>query len=334
MIMTGRKPGKKPEQVPSVSRVIPGAGHAILATDGPGRLTAAITFGPYGGFHGHYDKLSFVFFGYGKEIAVDPGRAASQAYRLPVHRDWYKASTGHNAILVDGQPQMEAGGKLLAFAASHSYTGVSAYAGPDFSNITQRRFLLLAPAYILVVDELQSTDGQEHTFDWLYHNKGTKISCELSGSEARLGEVPEGYSYLRDIAAHKTGKEGPFKVLFTDKPITTQLTMLGHSGDEVFTATGPMASIDDRVPMVIVRRRGRLVYFISVLEPVPDQKQPDVRELSLLNEKSLSIRIIRSEGEDLVTFTGDSIGSFNISARSGSSDLSVVLRSDSVKYYH
>ena len=64
MIMAGRKPEKKAEPSHSVSKLIPGAGHAILATDGPGKLTAAITFGPYGGFHGHYDKLSFVFFGY------------------------------------------------------------------------------------------------------------------------------------------------------------------------------------------------------------------------------------------------------------------------------
>jgi len=87
------------------------AGHAILRTRGPAQLTAALTFGPYGGFHGHYDKLSFVFFGFGRELAVDPGRARSQAYRLPIHRNWYKATIAHNAVLVDGKSQKHCPGR-------------------------------------------------------------------------------------------------------------------------------------------------------------------------------------------------------------------------------
>src|SRR5664280_1775054 len=106
------------------SKLIPGAGHAILATNGPGKLTAAISFGPYGGFHGHFDKLSFVLFGFGEELGVDPGRSSSQAYRLPIHTQWYKASTGHNVVLVDGSSQQEAEGKCLAYKSSDSYTAV------------------------------------------------------------------------------------------------------------------------------------------------------------------------------------------------------------------
>jgi rubrerythrin len=330
-IMSGRKPIRKAVPLQSVSKLIPGAGHAILATDGPGKLTAAITFGPYGGFHGHYDKLSFVFFGYGKELAVDPGRAASQAYRLPIHREWYKATTGHNAILVDGQPQKEAGGQILAFATTPSYAAVAADAGPAFGNIRQRRFLLLSPTYLLVVDELRSDDGQEHSFDWLYHNRGIKASCSLPAMDAKPGEEPAGYSYLRDIAAYKTSKEEPLEVLFPDGQLTTRLTMIGHPGDEVFTATGPMASVDDRVPMVIVRRKGKMVYFITLLEPVAEKKQPDAREVSLLPGNNLSIKIVRSDREDQISFTGESLEKFTVTGKSGASGQSILLRSDSIR---
>lgn len=59
------------------SRVFEDAGHAILHARWQAGMTAAMTFGPYGGFHGHYDKLSFVLFGFEKELGVDPGRARS-----------------------------------------------------------------------------------------------------------------------------------------------------------------------------------------------------------------------------------------------------------------
>ncbi|MBI5010379.1 MAG: alginate lyase family protein [Bacteroidia bacterium] len=72
MLILGRDAKKKAVPPEPASILIPGSGHAILATDGPGKLTAALTYGPYGGFHGHFDKLSFVFFGYGTELGVDP----------------------------------------------------------------------------------------------------------------------------------------------------------------------------------------------------------------------------------------------------------------------
>ncbi len=331
MIMAGRKPGTTVEKVNPVSKLIPGSGHAILATDGPGRLTAAITFGPYGGFHGHYDKLSFVFFGYGQELAVDPGRAASQAYRLPIHSEWYKATTGHNDILVDGKPQKEAGGKLLAFDANLSYAAVAADAGPAFGNVSQRRFLLLAPTYLLVIDELKTLDGQQHSFDWLYHNKGVNALCDLPGSGASPGEIPPGYAYLKDVKSFKEVSDAPFVVKFESDKVTTRLTMLGHRGDEVFTATGPFSGIVDRIPVAIVRRKGKLMYFITVLEPVSPKDQPDVRGMSLVPGSNMSVRIVRSNGEDIVSFEREGLDRFTVRGKSGSSALSAILSAGSAK---
>ncbi|MFA6109700.1 MAG: heparinase II/III family protein [Candidatus Latescibacterota bacterium] len=105
--------------VPAATSVLaPGAGHALLRLDGSeGPVSAALTFGPFGGFHGHFDKLSFVYFGLGRELGHDPGRAGSQAYRLPVHRNWYRATISHNAVVVDRQSQEGAAGELELFLA-------------------------------------------------------------------------------------------------------------------------------------------------------------------------------------------------------------------------
>ena len=80
------------------SMVFEDAGHAILRTRGDAGLTAAMTFGPYGGFHGHFDKLSFVFFGFGQGTGrgsrpgPQPGLPPAhpqqlvQGHDLPQHR--------------------------------------------------------------------------------------------------------------------------------------------------------------------------------------------------------------------------------------------------------
>jgi hypothetical protein len=327
-VLLGRDATKKAATVlPTASKLFPGGGHAILRTDGPGKLSAAMIFGPNGGFHTHLDRLSFVFFGYGQELAVDPGRAASQAYRLPIHGQWYKGTTGHNAVLVDGQGQVPADGQFLAFAANASYAAAAADAGTAFANVRQRRFLLLAPTYLLGVDELKATDGKEHTFDWLYHNFGTKVACDLPAGKGTLGETP-GYAYLKDVAAFGLDKDGPLHVTFTDEKVTTHLTMLGQAGDQVFTGNGPLKTMDDRVPMTIVRRKGTTVRFFTVIAPVPQGSDAAVPSLSLTSGRPLTVNVKCGTVEDNVSFLGDELGKFSVWRQAKDSGVNTMLKSD------
>lgn len=331
-IVSGRDLSKKAAKPLPSGKLITGSGHAILATDGPGSLTAALSFGPYGGFHGHFDKLSFVFFGYGKELGVDPGRAASQAYRLPVHGAWYKATTGHNAVLVDGRSQKEATGKLLAFSTGNSYSAVSADAGPAFESVNHKRFLLLAPSYLLVFDQLEASDNAIHQFDWLYHNTGTSVDCNLKTSDKKTGDSPDGYSYLRDIISYYSSEDEPLRISFNGDEVITRLEMKGQKGDEVFTATGPFSSVNDRVPVVIVRRRGQKVNYISALEPVKKGEKPDVKSIEIVNEDPVTLRILRSACEDLVIFENNEMTGFRVICKTGSDEKTVIesLKKDSI----
>lgn len=311
-VLLGRPPVKKGPPFPPVpSRLMPAAGHALLRTNGPGALSAAVTFGPYGGFHGHFDKLSFVFFGCGQELGVDPGRAASQAYRLPIHRHWYKASVGHSVALVDGRGQEEADGKLLSFAANGAYAAVAADAGPAFPNVTHRRFLLLTPTYLLVADELRATDGREHVYDWLYHNKGLKVLCNLPAGEAALGGTP-GYAYLRDVAAYRLDGEATVRADFVGEKITTRLVLAGRPGDTVFTATGPLQSVDDRVPMAVVRRRGEAVRFLAVIAPAPQDGNATAPEIRAVSELPLTVSVTSGAVTDRISLPGEAFARFRV----------------------
>jgi len=301
-IVFGRDLNKLSPPVLPASKLLPGAGHAILATNGPGKLTAALTFGPYGGFHGHFDKLSFVFFGYGEELGVDPGRAASQAYRLPVHRDWYKSGTGHNIVLVDGLSQKESEGKCLAFISNDSCTAIAADAGPAFTGVSHIRFMLLVNRYLLVIDELKNNDGEEHIYDWLYHNKGKDIECFLPKSEMILEKKPAGYGYLNNITAHICSDIQTFHSNFAGEKVSVHLVVAGEKGDDIFTATGPFTSTEDRVPVIIVRRKGRTVRFVSVLEPLFTGEMQKVKTISMRSDAEFSVAINSSQANDIVVF--------------------------------
>ncbi len=293
-ILLGRKIESQPEMPLLESRVFSGAGHAILRTQGKAGLTAAFTFGPYGGFHGHYDKLSFVFYGYGKELAVDPGRARSQAYRLPIHRNWYKATIGHNAILVDGLSQKPAAGKLELFQADQKCAVAVATCDQAYPGVNQKRLLLLTDRYLLVLDELQA--DQSRRFDWLYHNRGQTVVGDLDSQGTFAKKNYPGSEYIH---VHKYGPcDGAIRARFADKDLTTHLTMAGSPDTHVTYADGPCSSITDRVPLIIVSRRGKTMNFVTVLEPVPTGSKPWAKNIKTERRGDGTMILVETAGEN------------------------------------
>ncbi len=255
-------PVRRPPPAALESRLFPGPGHAILRSRD---LTAAITFGPPGGFHGHFDKLSFVLFGKGRELGVDPGRARSQAYRLPVHRRWYRSTLSHNTVLVDFKSQCEAQGKCEFFGASGGWTAVCASCYTAYPNVRHRRLLCLGPEDLIVVDDLKSLDGAEHDFTWVYHNRGEKVVCDAASTR---GGAPKasGFEYVRNVFTGEA--DDPVKAVFPGKEVTTRVQMAVDMDARVLTGDGRGASADDRVPLMMVTRRGKEAFFVAAIRAV------------------------------------------------------------------
>jgi len=301
-ILYGRDVSQTAEAPVLISRVFPGAGHAVLRTRGDAGLTACLTFGPFGGFHGHFDKLSFVFFGFREELGVDPGRAASQAYRLPIHRNWYRPTLSHNTVLVDRASQAGAQGQLDLFAANEQYAAVKASCDAAYPGTRHERFLLMTPAYLLVFDRLAS--DKPRRFDWVYHSRGIRRAAdEAAAQPGKLADSYVGQEYIQSI---KTGAtEAPIRVQFPGKNITTHLLLAGVAGSTVVTGDGVGASILDRVPMVMVTRQGAEATFLAVLEPVRTGQPPAVTEVAMsLADRAPRLQVKRTDGTDVITFIG------------------------------
>ena len=302
-VMFGREPAPPERLRIEGSEIFRGAGHAILRTKGEAGLSAALTFGPYGGFHGHFDKLTFVFFGWGKELGVDPGRAASQAYRLPVHTHWYKATLGHNAVLVDAAPQKPAEGKLESFAATDAYAAAVASCDAAYPGVRHRRLLCMTPAYLLVVDDLAS--DKERRFDWTYHNRGSAVQCAAAGKDDKLGETYPGQEYVNNVRSGVT--DGPVKIEFVGDGVTTHVLAAGQPRTEIRTGDGVGASVTDRVPLAMITRRGTAARFACALEPVPGGRQPTVTAVSAEEAGgTVRVTVIGTGAPHVITLSPDS----------------------------
>ena len=301
-VMFGRDVGKVAARTPRSSEVFRSAGHAILRTRGEAGLTAGITFGPYGGFHGHYDKLSFVFFGRGRELGVDPGRAASQAYRLPIHSKWYKATIGHNTVVVDGSSQQPAEGKLEFFAGNDQCAAVVASCDAAYPGVKHRRLLCMTGGYLLVVDDLAA--DKERRFDWIYHNRGSGVRCAAAEKEEKAAGGVVGLEYVKNAKAGRT--DGPFTVEFDANEGNTFLTLAGAGGTEVLVGDGVGASVMDRVPVAFITRRGAAARFAAVLEPAAKDKPPTVTGVSLEpTPQGIRVVVARGEARDVITIGQD-----------------------------
>lgn len=300
-VLLGREVGGSPKPGSPQSRLFPGAGYAILRTIGPKQLATAVTFGPYGGFHGHYDKLSFVFFGYGRELGVDPGRARSQAYRLPIHRHWYKATLAHNTVVVDGKSQLPAKGKLLDFKAGEGRVWVVTQCAGAHPGVVHTRLLLQTPDYLLIADELKAEGS--HRFDWFYHNRGNfadDASLDAKPADAPPDATFSGMEYVENTRTAAT--DGPFSIGFVTGEVTCRLVFDAAAGTEVLLGDGVGASVEDRVPLVRVTRRGSRVRFIAVLEPSSAGDEATVQSVSCqaVDGDRLDIEIIRGDRPDKV----------------------------------
>ncbi len=296
-ILHGNKIGSILPMDQGGSRLFPGAGHAILRSPGKKGLCSVTTFGSFGGFHGHFDKLSFVLFAYGNEFGVDPGRARSQAYRLPVHKLWYRGTIAHNAVVVDGKSQRGTSGKLLLFQKTPGYQAVAVSVDQAYRKMHHARCLIQTDEFLLILDTLRSSAG-ERRFDWVYHNRSASVQCRQAPHKTKATLDRDGGRFVELISTGQTSEailahfEGPQRGLFLHVPSTRTRT-------RIFTGTGVGRSVLDRIPLVILSRTGRKASFASLLEPVEAKAPSQVLEFAAHEDKGVWRVVVRTQNKRL-----------------------------------
>lgn len=198
-----------PDEAPLVtdSLVFEASGYAILrGGDAEDPWWAALDFGPHGGWHGHYDKLSLVIFGRGRMLGLDPG---SHSYALAIHDAWDRVTLAHNTVVVDEAVQMEATGALERFEVLPGLVWVRASGGEAAPQVALARDVVMTEGYVLDRFTAEAEDGEAHRYDWVWHAEGA-LSTDLALSS--YGELPAeaGYEYVEEAAAVVTEADARF----------------------------------------------------------------------------------------------------------------------------
>lgn len=161
--------------------------------------------GPFGGYHGHEDKLSFEVFSYGYPFIVDPGTYTYNT--ADSYRNYFVSSRSHNTLTIEGKSQIRRLKQKNLDPASHDnkpaqwisckgfdylqsdYTdGYGDYRFWKTQNTKQhdnniegvihtRSILFVKPDYWLLSDKVQSS--LPFNYEILFHtDQGVKFNVE------------------------------------------------------------------------------------------------------------------------------------------------------------
>jgi len=253
-----------------------------ILREGEGRdaLYVSIDHRPPAVTHSHNDKLGIILYGRGEYLSADEGSLYntdnSRQQDLPNWKKraaWGHHSLVHNTITVDETSQSFGGGRLLYFHGKKGdYQAVAAYTDNVYGGVVLERNIILLDGVVVMVDRCMS--DREHTYDWAYHSFGKLTGPPALKPRAKLASASQ-YNLPEDVrwgalpgAAHFNWKRSRASL---------RLTVLGDSkrSTEYATATAwankAYKLSRQEAPMVLARRKGRNVTFVSVFEPYKDK---------------------------------------------------------------
>jgi hypothetical protein len=242
---------------PSASRNSPASGYAILQKgQGTGATWLCVKYGPHGGGHGHPDKNSFIIYARGQIVAPDAG---THAYGSPLHGAWDKTTLAHNTLTVDEVSQSPATGKCLAFGNERGVDYVMTEAGPIYPGVRfVRTVALLTSNLVVLVDQV--TADKPRTLDLVYHQNGNWE--KLPAGEPWTAPSVAGYQHFTGATQRTTGATSlTLQTKITDDWRPT-VTLAGGEPTEVITGYGILKTTEDRVPMLLQRRRAQKTAFV------------------------------------------------------------------------
>lgn len=159
---------------------------------------------PWGGNHSHADRLQVLVYAGGRDLLLDAGQ---YAYDLPLSQ-YFKTAVEHNVLLLDGETQIQADPKVLAWQEQNAAIFASGSI-EDKAFRHQRSVLWIKSGYYVIADwvtPLAAATPGPHTVTRLFHlpvgeakSNGNSVQTTFGeGMNVQLQDVGAGTLQMRE----------------------------------------------------------------------------------------------------------------------------------------
>ena len=239
------------------------AGVAVLRDSTNPQSQAIYTFfGPYGGAHGHFDRLALQIWPW----SADPG---TPPYGVQPRQTWYQQTAAHNTVVVDGQSQHPCEGQLCSWHPTEHGGTIWMTANMAYADVAFSRLMTLEQG--LLIDQVTLNADEEHTYDWLLHSDGSFTITDISMVDVEgLSLDGDAYQFLT-LTARGTFV-GSFVATVQYRAQTYQVKVTTDVPCEVLLAHAPGLALTPAQPrqVLIVRVKRRRASFLMHCEEVQD----------------------------------------------------------------
>ena len=276
--MPGTLPeGSGPWQPASV--LLADQGLAILRS---GDRYVSLEAGPWGGGHGHPDRLHLTLHNAGVHWLPDPGTGSYVEDTL----FWYRSTLAHNAPRVDGVSQTMGRATCERFEENDHWSWTLG----RFIDLT--RMVVAGPGYI--IDVVEITGQEQRLLELPWHLAGEVM---VDGGGWTAGELDD--RFVSDVERLVPGRPGPIVLRATkgDAQLGVHLVIDG----ELLRMRAPGLPVGRAEPATffLARGRGKNMRWFAVLETTMGA----VRDVRASGD---TIEIVTAQGTDRHRATGDS----------------------------
>ncbi|MDY6876443.1 MAG: alginate lyase family protein [Chloroflexota bacterium] len=269
--------------------------------------------GPYGGPHGHEDKLSIELFAFGQAFIVD---SSSYTYDTTnPFRAHFVSSQAHNTVLVDGQSQVRrwqeenlnpktAVGNYATWISQPDFDYVSASYSDGYSlfsfkkpvdasiieDVTHTRHILFVrPDYWVLVDEIQASTP--HNYQVLFHT--------VPEIKAKMGP--------KNRVALNVTPEAATLYLIPSDPQNVKVRCLTGGENPIQGWYSPCSGHKAPATVVIYERESRASTVVTtLLYPCPSGQTGDtvsIEPLEVPGNRGLAFVVTTGRGSDYLLFS-------------------------------
>lgn len=264
-------PSETPRQATTI--LMEDQGLAVLRA---GNRYVSLEAGPWGGGHGHHDRLHLTVHAGGVHWLPDPGTGSYVADDL----FWYRSTLAHNVPRLDGRSQTPGRATCDAFQETEQWS----WAAARFGEVS--RSVVTGPDYVVDVVELASRE--DHVLELPWHIAGEVEVA--SGGRWTAAELDD--PFVRDV--ERLDPVGAGAVVLRARRGESRLVLhvVLAGGGELLRMRGPglPRTPGEAATFYVARARGRNLRLVTILETTAG-----------------AVRDVRTEGELIEVRAADGV---------------------------